>query len=76
MFDLFINSNNILNFYYRPAFYKLIEECVSQIVLHRNGYDPDFRATKRFQLDVQPLINTVIGKQIYELNIIVKVIHL
>ncbi|CAH1732844.1 protein diaphanous [Aphis gossypii] len=46
----------------RPAFYKLIEECVSQIVLHRNGCDPDFHATKRFQLDVQPLIDTVVEK--------------
>ena len=27
----------------RPAYYKLIEECVSQIVLHKSGYDPDFR---------------------------------
>ena len=41
---------------YRPAYYKLIEECVSQIVLHKSGYDPDFRATKRFQIDVEPLI--------------------
>ena len=27
----------------RPAYYKLVEECVSQIVLHRSGCDPDFR---------------------------------
>jgi diaphanous 2 len=27
----------------RPAYYKLIEECVSQIVLHKSGCDPDFR---------------------------------
>lgn len=27
----------------RPAYYKLIEECVSQIVLHKSGHDPDFR---------------------------------
>ena len=40
----------------RPAYYKLIEECVSQIVLHKSGHDPDFRATKRFQVDVEPLI--------------------
>jgi diaphanous 2 len=42
--------------FFRPAYYKLIEECVSQIVLHKSGYDPDFRATKRFQIDVEPLI--------------------
>ena len=40
----------------RPAYYKLIEECVSQVILHKSGYDPDFRATKRFQIDVEPLI--------------------
>ena len=41
---------------FRPQYYKLIEECVSQIVLHKNGVDPDFRHTKRFELDVEPLI--------------------
>ncbi|XP_017764654.1 PREDICTED: protein diaphanous isoform X3 [Eufriesea mexicana] len=46
----------------RPAYYKLIEECVSQIVLHRSGCDPDFSATKRFQVDVQPLIDTLVEK--------------
>lgn len=46
----------------RPAYYKLIEECVSQVVLHRNGCDPDFRLTRRFQLDVQPLLETLIEK--------------
>ncbi|XP_076669045.1 diaphanous related formin 1 isoform X3 [Andrena cerasifolii] len=46
----------------RPAYYKLIEECVSQIVLHRSGSDPDFSATKRFQIDVQPLIDTLVEK--------------
>ena len=36
----------------RPAYYKLIEECISQIVLHKSGCDPDFRATKRFQVGI------------------------
>ena len=27
----------------RPAYYKLVEECVSQIILHKSGCDPDFR---------------------------------
>jgi len=40
----------------RPAYYKLVEECVSQIVLHKSGCDPDFRATKRFEIDVEPLV--------------------
>lgn len=48
--------------FFRPAYYKLIEECVTQIVLHKNGCDPDFRATARFKIDVQPLIDGLIGE--------------
>ena len=33
---------------------------MSQIVLHKSGYDPDFRATKRFQIDVEPLIENLV----------------
>lgn len=40
----------------KSAYYQLIEECVTQIVLHKPGYDPDFRANRRFNIDVQPLI--------------------
>ncbi|XP_039752772.1 protein diaphanous isoform X2 [Pararge aegeria] len=46
----------------RPAYYKLVEECITQIVLHKNGYDPDFRLTQRFNIDVQPLIDGLIEK--------------
>ena len=46
---------------FRPAYYKLIEECVSQIVLHKGGCDPDFRANRRFQIDVAPLIDHLVG---------------
>lgn len=49
-----------LNF--RPAYYKLIEECVSQIVLHKSGCDPDFKSKRGFQIDVQPLIDSLVGK--------------
>ncbi|XP_064086830.1 protein diaphanous-like isoform X1 [Macrobrachium nipponense] len=41
----------------RAAYFKLIEECVSQIVLHKNGCDPDFRATKRFEIKVDQLLD-------------------
>uniref|UniRef100_A0A672FJF5 Diaphanous related formin 1 n=1 Tax=Salarias fasciatus TaxID=181472 RepID=A0A672FJF5_SALFA len=27
----------------RPQYYKLIDECIAQIVLHKNGADPDFK---------------------------------
>ena len=46
----------------RPAYYKLVEECVSQIILHKSGCDPDFRATKRFQIDVDPLIEQLVER--------------
>uniref|UniRef100_A0A672SMQ9 Diaphanous related formin 1 n=1 Tax=Sinocyclocheilus grahami TaxID=75366 RepID=A0A672SMQ9_SINGR len=39
----------------RPQYYKLIDECTAQIVLHRNGCDPDFKCRK-FDLDVGHLI--------------------
>ncbi|KAK7922026.1 hypothetical protein WMY93_008928 [Mugilogobius chulae] len=29
------------DYYIRPQYYKIIEECASQIVLHRSGMDPD-----------------------------------
>ncbi|PSN30139.1 Protein diaphanous [Blattella germanica] len=45
---LFIRDDALI----RPAYYKLIEECVSQIVLHKSGCDPDFRAKRRFQIDI------------------------
>lgn len=54
--------NTIFFLPHRPAYFKLLEECVSQIVLHRGGCDPDFRSTRRFQIDVQPLIDTLVGK--------------
>ncbi|XP_073989603.1 diaphanous related formin 1 isoform X2 [Rhodnius prolixus] len=47
--------------YIRPAYYKLIEECVSQIVLHKGGCDPDFRG-RNFQLDVHNLIDNLVEK--------------
>ncbi|XP_019518483.1 PREDICTED: protein diaphanous homolog 1 isoform X2 [Hipposideros armiger] len=45
----------------RPQYYKLIEECVSQIVLRRNGADPDFRC-RHLQIDIEPLIDQMIDK--------------
>ena len=46
----------------RPAYYKLVEECVSKIILHNSGCDPDFRATKRFNIDVEPLIEQLVER--------------
>lgn len=40
----------------RSAYYRLVEECVTQIVLHRDGCDPDFRSTRRFDMKVDHLV--------------------
>ncbi|XP_052277095.1 protein diaphanous homolog 2-like isoform X2 [Dreissena polymorpha] len=53
--------------YARPQFYKLIEECVTQIVLHRNGFDPDFRKP-RFEIDVNYLLDNLTEKSKFEDN--------
>ncbi|XP_074169790.1 protein diaphanous homolog 1 [Rhinolophus sinicus] len=45
----------------RPQYYKLIEECVSQIVLRKNGADPDFRC-RHLQIDIETLIDQMIDK--------------
>lgn len=33
-----------------------MDEIVSQVVLHKSGFDPDFRSHKRFQIDVDEVI--------------------
>uniref|UniRef100_A0A8C2X004 Diaphanous-related formin 3 n=1 Tax=Cyclopterus lumpus TaxID=8103 RepID=A0A8C2X004_CYCLU len=40
----------------RPQYFKIIEECVSQIVLHRSGTDPDFSYRKRLDVDFGHLL--------------------
>lgn len=39
----------------RPQYFKLIEECVSQIVLQKSGVDPDF-AARKLSIDVETLV--------------------
>ncbi|XP_064181294.1 protein diaphanous homolog 1-like [Anguilla rostrata] len=45
----------------RPQYYKLIDECVGQIVLHRNGTDPDFKC-KHVKLDIEGLIDNMVDQ--------------
>lgn len=45
----------------RPQYYKLIDECVAQIVLHRNGADPDFRC-RNLSLNIEGLIGELSEK--------------
>ncbi|XP_040164225.1 protein diaphanous [Anopheles arabiensis] len=46
---------------YRPAYFKLIEECVSQIVLHKSGYDPNFDS-RDFHIDTSTLLDDMAEK--------------
>ncbi|XP_065320815.1 protein diaphanous homolog 2-like isoform X1 [Gordionus sp. m RMFG-2023] len=46
----------------KPAYYKLIETCVSQIVLHKNGLDPDYKCSRRFKMNVEPIIDIITSK--------------
>ncbi|XP_076011613.1 protein diaphanous homolog 3-like [Genypterus blacodes] len=46
----------------RPQYFKIIEECVSQIVLHRSGTDPDFSYRKRLDVDLSHLIEVCVDK--------------
>uniref|UniRef100_A0A8C7Z8X2 Diaphanous-related formin 2 n=1 Tax=Oryzias sinensis TaxID=183150 RepID=A0A8C7Z8X2_9TELE len=44
------------DYYIRPQYYKVIEESVAQIVLHRSGMDPDFGYSRRLEMDFTHLI--------------------
>uniref|UniRef100_A0A8C7IT42 Diaphanous related formin 2 n=1 Tax=Oncorhynchus kisutch TaxID=8019 RepID=A0A8C7IT42_ONCKI len=46
------------DYYIRPQYYKVIEECVSQVVLHRSGMDPDFGYRERLDVDFTHLIGS------------------
>ncbi|XP_075584033.1 protein diaphanous homolog 3 [Pelecanus crispus] len=50
------------DYFIRPQYFKLIEECVSQIVLHRSGTDPDFTYRKRLDIDFSHLVDTCVDK--------------
>ncbi|XP_053253317.1 protein diaphanous homolog 1 isoform X2 [Podarcis raffonei] len=45
----------------RPQYFKLIDECISQIVLHKNGADPDFKC-KHLDLNIEGLIDNLIDQ--------------
>lgn len=46
----------------RPQYFKIIDECVSQIVLHRSGTDPDFGYRKRLDVDFSHLLEVCVDK--------------
>ncbi|XP_074838956.1 protein diaphanous homolog 3 [Carettochelys insculpta] len=50
------------DFFIRPQYFKLIDECVSQIVLHRSGTDPDFTYRKKLDINLSHLIDVCVDK--------------
>ncbi|XP_070503361.1 protein diaphanous [Chironomus tepperi] len=49
------------DYLFRPAYYKLIEECVSQIVLHKSGVDPNFKS-RDFHIDTSVLLDDLVER--------------
>ncbi|KAJ3588201.1 hypothetical protein NHX12_011795 [Muraenolepis orangiensis] len=43
-------------------YYKILEECVAQVVLHRSGMDPDFGYSRRLDVDFTHLIDQCVDK--------------
>ncbi|XP_043642135.1 protein diaphanous isoform X1 [Drosophila teissieri] len=49
------------DFYFRPAYYQLIEECISQIVFHKGYCDPNFE-NRNFNIDTSLLLDDIVEK--------------
>ncbi|XP_072251390.1 protein diaphanous homolog 1 [Leuresthes tenuis] len=45
----------------RPQYYRFIDECVAQVVLHKNGADPDFKC-RNLDLNIEALIDNMVDK--------------
>ncbi|XP_075752873.1 protein diaphanous homolog 2 isoform X3 [Pelodiscus sinensis] len=50
------------DYYVRTQYYKIIEECISQIVLHCSGMDPDFKCRGRLDVDLTQLVDSCVDK--------------
>ncbi|XP_017671492.1 PREDICTED: protein diaphanous homolog 2 isoform X2 [Lepidothrix coronata] len=50
------------DYFIRPQYYKIIEECVSQIVLHCSGMDPDFKYRGRLDVNFTHLVDACVDK--------------
>ncbi|XP_057563596.1 protein diaphanous homolog 3 isoform X6 [Hippopotamus amphibius kiboko] len=55
---LLIRNDNFI----RQQYFKLIDECISQIVLHRDGMDPDFTYRKRLDLDLSQFVDICVDQ--------------
>ncbi|XP_045886242.1 protein diaphanous homolog 1-like [Micropterus dolomieu] len=49
------------DYWARPQYYKLMDECIAQIVLHRNGADPDFKC-RNLSLNIDGLIDNMVDQ--------------
>lgn len=58
----------------RPQYYKIIEECVAQVVLHRSGMDPDFGYRERLDVDLTLLIGRFSSASPYPRVIISRIV--
>nr|XP_046263030.1 protein diaphanous homolog 1-like isoform X2 [Scatophagus argus] len=45
----------------RPQYYKLIDECIAQIVIHKNGVDPDFKC-RNLSINIEGLIDNMVDQ--------------
>uniref|UniRef100_A0A8D3CGF6 GBD/FH3 domain-containing protein n=1 Tax=Scophthalmus maximus TaxID=52904 RepID=A0A8D3CGF6_SCOMX len=45
----------------RPQYYKLMDECIAQIVLHRNGADPDFKC-RNLSINIEGMIDNMVDQ--------------
>ncbi|XP_043851074.1 LOW QUALITY PROTEIN: protein diaphanous homolog 3 [Dromiciops gliroides] len=50
------------DYFIRPQYFKLIEECISQIVLHRDGTDPDFTYRKKLDVDLRQFVDVCVDQ--------------
>ncbi|XP_075692703.1 protein diaphanous homolog 2 isoform X1 [Rhinoderma darwinii] len=50
------------DYYIRPQYYKVIDECVGQIVLQCGGMDPDFKYKGRLDVDFTHLVDSLVNK--------------
>ncbi|XP_066480618.1 protein diaphanous homolog 1 [Tiliqua scincoides] len=48
----------------RPQYFRLIDECISQVVLQKNGVDPDFKC-KHLELNIEAVVDNLI----YQTNV-------
>ncbi|KAH8376782.1 hypothetical protein KR093_001326 [Drosophila rubida] len=49
------------DYYFRPAYYQLIEECIAQIVFHKGYCDPNFE-NRNFNIDTSVLLDDIVEK--------------